>query len=445
LDHDSSQLDQALLRLGGRNYGTLAPGFAVEVDLPQTSLLPWLDLLIEPLSGLTGEHGGQWPRLAYVRGRVAELELYPELNLHQTVFELVPEDDHWALQLNGAEVASQWRFAYDWQQQGVDVNFDYLSLTRQKKDKASQPKQDTKRQAMSWLRELPPIQFRCQDCTYGPYRLGEVTAAAANTEDAWQLQQFQADYKRHQLKLSGSWQPDEQLGTTRLAGQLVSANLGALLSEYELSTAISGSRADIDFDLNWQGSPLQFDLASLGGRAGWQLGEGSLAEVSDKGARIFSLFSLSSLVRKLRLDFRDVFAKGFFYNRMQGDITLHQGVAQTSNSSIDGVAGNITMQGYTDLVSREMDYQLTLVPKVTSSLPVIIAWMVNPVSGLAALALDEMFTSAEVISRVNFSVTGTFDDPVVTEVNRHSTEIPVPSQVAQPKEDPEQDPEPPHG
>jgi uncharacterized protein (TIGR02099 family) len=447
LDHETSEVDQALLRLGGRNYGSLAPGFAVEVDLTRTDLFPWLDLLIEPLSGLSGDHGGRWPGLTHVRGRVAELELYPQLSLHQTVFELLPAEGHWALQLNGAEVASQWRFAHDWQQHGIVVDFDYLRLKPEPRAEDHPPLEDTERQAMNWFRQLPPIQLSCQDCAYGPYALGKVSAYATNEEQSWQLHQFQADYKRHQLQLSGNWLPDAQLGTTTLDGKLTSANLGALLNEYELTSAISGSRADIDFKLHWQGSPLQFELASLGGSAAWQLGEGSLAEVSDKGARIFSLFSLNSLVRKLRLDFRDVFAKGFFYNRMQGDMTLHQGVAQTNNSSIDGVAGNITMQGYSDLVSRKMDYQLTLIPKVTSSLPVIIAWMVNPVSGLAALALDEMFTSAEVISRVNFSVTGTFDDPIVTEVNRHSTEVPVPVQLAQPKDepDPDQENEPPHG
>ena len=54
-------------------------------------------------------------------------------------------------------------------------------------------------------------------------------------------------------------------------------------------------------------------------------------------------------------------------------------------------------------------------------------------AGLAALALDEVFQSAEVISKINFTVTGSFDKPVVTEVNRHSTEVPVPVRIAQPE------------
>ncbi|WP_442886681.1 YhdP family protein [Arsukibacterium sp.] len=129
-----------------------------------------------------------------------------------------------------------------------------------------------------------------------------------------------------------------------------------------------------------------------------------------------------------------MFGKGFFYNRMHGSVSLHQGVAQTSDVQMDGVPGNLTIQGYADLVNRELDYQMAFAPKVTSSLPVIIAWMVNPATGLAALALDEMFQSAEVISRINFTLTGSFDKPVVTEVNRHSKQVPVPVRVAQPEQ-----------
>ena len=432
LQHDSGALDQVLLRLGAGHYGVLESGLVVEVELAQTELAPWFELLLPPLTAAQQQSSGFWPELSRVRGRVGALQLTEQLALHQTLFELSPADDHWALQLNGSEVASQWRFYHDWQQQGIAIDMDYLRLAAQPSQQSDKPTPAATPEPMNWLRSLPPIRLQCKDCRYDSYAFGQVQAELANTEQGLKLKQLQADYKRNRLTLSGLWQPDAGLGRSQFQGQLISPNIGALLTEYELSTAISGSRADLAFDLHWQGSPLQFELASLGGTASWQLGEGSLAEVSDKGARLFSIFSLNSLVRKLRLDFRDVFAKGFFYNRMQGDISLHQGVAQTSNSTIDGVAGNLSMQGYADLVNRKLDYQMTLVPKVTSSLPVIIAWMVNPVSGLAALALDEMFTSAEVISRVNFTVTGSFDEPVVTEVNRHSTEVPVPVRVAQP-------------
>lgn len=50
----------------------------------------------------------------------------------------------------------------------------------------------------------------------------------------------------------------------------------------------------------------------------------------------------------------------------------------------------------------------------------------NPATGLAALALDELVESAEVVSKVNFAVTGNFAALQVTEVARHTTEIEIP-------------------
>ena len=78
----------------------------------------------------------------------------------------------------------------------------------------------------------------------------------------------------------------------------------------------------------------------------------------------------------------------------------------------------------------EIDYDLAVAPQVTSSIPVIVAWMVNPVTGLAALAIDKVIHSAWVISEINFKVSGSMNDPVVKEIDRKSREVTLP-QAAQ--------------
>ena len=55
--------------------------------------------------------------------------------------------------------------------------------------------------------------------------------------------------------------------------------------------------------------------------------------------------------------------------------------------------------------------------------------MVNPPTALAALAVNEVLTSAKVFSNVNYSVRGTFSDPVITEVSRKSQEIQLPART----------------
>jgi uncharacterized protein YhdP len=172
--------------------------------------------------------------------------------------------------------------------------------------------------------------------------------------------------------------------------------------------------------------PYQFNTESLSGELKFRLGEGYISDVSDGGARVFSLLSLDSLVRKLKLDFRDVFSKGFFYNSMQGSIQVDNGVAHTQDAQLNGVPADLTMMGYTDLNTQKIDYTMLVAPQITSSIPVIVAWLVNPATGLAVLAIDQVLHSARVISEIEYTITGTLDEPVVTLKGKKSREIELP-------------------
>lgn len=200
-----------------------------------------------------------------------------------------------------------------------------------------------------------------------------------------------------------------------------------------LDSGIKDSKANFDFDLSWQKGLFDVDLPSLNGQITWRLTDGYLTQVSDKGARIFSILSLDSLVRKLSLDFRDVFAQGFFYDSMKGSFQLVNGKVHTKDAEVDGAAGDIEIAGYTDLVNRNLNYTVSFTPNVTGNLPFLVYFMVNPPTALAALALDQVLTSAKVISNVNYSVTGTIDEPILTELGRDSEDIALPA-----KQTPEQ-------
>lgn len=114
---------------------------------------------------------------------------------------------------------------------------------------------------------------------------------------------------------------------------------------------------------------------------------------------------------------------------MSGSVHLNNGVAVTEDTKLDGVPADLAIRGYADLNTYEINYDLAVAPQVTSSLPVIMAWAVNPVTGLAALALDKVIHSARVISEINFKITGTMQEPIVTEVDRKSKEVELPTPI----------------
>ncbi len=450
LEQDSGQISAALLSLGQAS-AQLKPGFEIELDLAKADFVPWLTLIQQQINSASDDNN-MMPPLSLVSGKVAELHLFDDVFLHKTRFNLTPAKDHWLLDLTATEAKGQLKLFHDLQTQGIQANLERLALVfadQEAKDLAaaelkaallldpdSTEKPDyaaleaeafTKLTPMNWLTELPPLEISCQQCTIGHFRLGELKLKSVSDGQSWTLQRFNSNYQGHRWDISGQWQRDQHIGQSSFSGKLSSPSFGQLLSEYDISSSLAGSKAELSFrDMAWQGAPFQWNRHSLNGELSWQFGDGSLSDVSDGGARIFSLLSLDSLVRKLRLDFRDVFAKGFFFSKMSGSMTLTEGVAYTNNTEVIGAAGDIEMRGFANLKARQLDYQMSFSPKVTSSIPVILAWMVNPVSGVAAYALDEMFQSAEVISKINFTVTGDLDNPVVTEVKRDSKQITLP-------------------
>ncbi|MFC4653401.1 MULTISPECIES: YhdP family protein [Rheinheimera] len=448
--HQQNQVSQAQLSLGERmEPGSAPPGFTINANLEQTDFVPWLGLIQHQITASAAKEDSPMPPLSKVSAKVARLNLADELQLDNLQLEMVPADQHWQLKLQSDQAKGVAMLAKDLQQGGIAAELDFLKLfpydtaaaeakalaEAEELQKLTKEQQIAKALAevvppkpMPWLADLPPLSLNCKSCVFGPYDLGQLKLKTHSDGQSLSIDQFESRYKKHQLNLTGRWVKDEAAGRTTVDAEIKSPNFGELMQDYDLTSAVAGSDGEVQFkQMSWDGGPTQFNYATLAGDLHWRLGEGSLSEVSDKGARLLSVFSLGSLVRKLKLDFRDIFSKGFFFTEMTGDLKLDKGVAHTNNSKVEGAAGNIEIQGYADLVTRQLDYQMAFLPKVTSSLPVLVALLqFNPATGLAALALDELVESAEVVSKVNFAVTGNFAALQVTEVARHTTEIEIP-------------------
>ncbi len=446
--HSQGQIGRAHLSLGSKENSGFADGFTISANLDQTDFLPWFELIRQQVSQQSDE-AGLLPALTSVKATANTLRVTDDISFENVQLQLKPDADAWVVDINSTQTKGQLSLAKDLMAQGIKADLEFLKLfpydpvkaeaealaAAESLAKLSKEQQIAKALAevvkpepMPWLADLPPIKLQCKSCVFGPFDLGQLSMQTEADGERLTIQSFESRYKNHQLSIKGQWQKDAEAGVTTLSAKLTSPDFGQLMKDYYLSSAISGSSAEVKMDnVSWAGSPTQFNYATLGGKLSWQLGEGSLSEVSDKGTRLLSLFSLGSLVRKLKLDFRDIFSKGFFYTEMKGDVQLDKGVVHTNNTAVDGVAGKIEIQGYADLVTRQLDYQMAFLPKVTSSLPVLVALLqFNPATGLAALALDEIVESAEVISKVNFVVTGNFDQPEVVEVARHTTEVEIP-------------------
>ncbi len=432
LPNENPSFTQAHLILSNKDMGLAGDGFKISVDLDNIEVLPWYDVvdtLVETINAapVTNEPALlSVPRL--IDGTIGELDALGLL-FHGVKFDLTEGNGSWDLNLNAKETRSVAHIDRDWDGKGVTIKTEYLRLSNEEDDS-----NDSVLNSAELIARLPPIDFTCMDCQYGDYNLARVDIETTTTKNKGKsklnITKLNISKGKHQFQATGAWLGDRGNGMSTLTGRLTSDDIGNLLSEYDITSTVRDSNAKLDVIANWAGGPHQFNLPSLSGEVKWRLGEGHLTEVSDQGSRIFSLLSFDSIVRKLKLDFRDVFSKGFFYNDIKGTMLVESGIAYTDNTEIDGLPGNLTMQGNVNLIDKKLDYNAVFAPKITSSLPVIIGWMVSPISGIAALALDKMLESTKVVVQVHFDISGTISEPVVIETERKSREIKLPKTAA---------------
>ena len=424
LPYETMQFSRAHLAIGEPLDMAMGLGFSVSLDMPYVNIDHWYQAISSLLHDVSGND--KKPILGEPQRIFLNADSATVASQQLTDIEAVTKNtsDSWQISLNAKQARVDVSVYKDWLARGVNISADYLDLAGWQQSDAK-PIEFTPN-----LATLPPVEFLCVRCRFENKDLGRIDFKLSRAANGMHIDSLRLNNDHGLFYASGDWLIDQTSSQTKLSGEFSSSNFGLFLKGFDFDSGIKDSKASAKFDLDWQRAPYEFDYASLNGNVDWRLGDGYLTEVTDKGSRIFSLLSLESLVRKLRLDFRDVFAQGFFYDKIKGTFQIAQGTVDTRDTVVDGGAGEITMQGYTNLNSREVNYNIAFAPKVTSSLPLIVAYMVNPATALAALALDQVLTSAKVISNIKFSLTGTLDDPKLEELERDSKEISLPAQTA---------------
>lgn len=420
-----------------------------------------------------------------IHGQVDNLNIYGQ-NFQQVNFDFLPQPNWWLLDVNAKELRGSAKFYPDWLAQGIDIAADFIHLTSVKpeiepttangntNDEVALPatvaqadnaeKENNSTASISIVdteniqgtqkdnstvellstvpqktaviinqesnteifKAFPPLKVACGNCKFDNYDFGEVNfAITRENNDTLLLNNFKASRDKSSLAFDAKWQLNNSDSTTSIKGSLATNNVAREIENIGLVSIIKDSGVNMEYDLTWQGGPHDFAIATLNGALLTTFDDGYLADVDDKGVRIFSFLSLQSLVRKLSFDFRDIFSDGMFYSELKGDFSLKDGVAYTDNVMMKGAAGDLSIVGNTNLNNAELDYRMTYKPNLTSSLPVL-AWIatLNPVTFLAGVALDEVITST-VIAEINFEVTGRLDEPQFKQVSRKNKNISV--------------------
>lgn len=267
---------------------------------------------------------------------------------------------------------------------------------------------------------IPSMDLRVDDLRIANAMLGDTQFRSRATATGMEILQLQTRAAKRKIDVTGDWSGRGTAARTRLSATLASDDFGALLNDLGVGGRIDGGKGDARFDAAWTGSPMGFQLAKLDGTLTVDIKDGRLVEVEPGGTgRVLGLLSIAQLPRRLTLDFRDFFSKGFAFNKLAGTVRFGDGSARSDDLAIDGPAARINIRGAANLRAQTFDQTIEVLPKAGNLLTAVGAIAGGPVGAAVGAVANAVLQKPLGQAAVkHYRVTGPWKDPKVEVVER---------------------------
>jgi uncharacterized protein (TIGR02099 family) len=397
----------------------------ININLEQLNITDWYE---------------QWDKFRALKKGTAENLNYLPIELDQIIVDIKHatffEQPLSALKVNAINDKQKWSAAIDSDNlQGaleyrfgvpVRLDFDIKKINFKAMDLSTLNSQRTAviseeiQQSDNLIEDYPEIFAECATCIFGDFDFSPLELHLYPTKSRLAIDYIKIGTENEFTHISGGW---DQRRTNMIIDSLADEH-NSLVSRLGFVSPVVHQNAEFSGAFNWIGAPWQFNYGSLNGDFSALLKNGSITEVSDNGARLLSIFSLDGIRRSLNLEFGNVFAKGFNFNELTFSAKITDGVIKNDDFYLNGSAGKIVGNGLVDLANNETNYKFSYSPAVTSSLPVLTAFAINPLTGAAVLLLSKIIEPVvETVIRVDFSVKGPLNEPEIKLINRQSGKV----------------------
>lgn len=180
-------------------------------------------------------------------------------------------------------------------------------------------------------------------------------------------------------------------------------------ADFKDKLRLSGS-----FSLTWPGELLNPNISDIDGDIYIRSGQGLISSIEPGLGRIFSFFNLDVLNKRLKLDFSDVFDRGYIFDSIRGQLSLKDGILTTKRTILQAGSADIDIYGNIDMNNKLYDLNADVMPHVTTSLPVAAAVLGTPVAGAAVFIIDKLLdTPVAQLTESAYHISGPWNNPDV--------------------------------
>ena len=266
---------------------------------------------------------------------------------------------------------------------------------------------------------VPPLHVVIDD-----FRLDGASFGAAQFESTpfaggMRIDRLAAQSPNIRMDARGEWTGAAADSRTQLVVELAARNLGDMMDALGFPGLIDGGDTRARIDARFPGPPSAFALDKLDGSLSIEVAGGRILDVEPGAGRIFGLFSLTEVPRRLSLDFSDFFRSGLGFNSITGRFRLAGGNAWTDDLRIESPAADVLVTGRTGLRAKDYDQYMDVTPHAGATLPIVGAIAAGPVGAAAGLVMQGILNKpiGKAVER-RYHVTGSWEKPEITVLPR---------------------------
>lgn len=407
------------------NTETFMPskGLLMSLNLPSLSIGDWQSALVETPSGQKKTSEVNFSQYVMPRIFLANVQKLSVagLELNKANLNVRNNNDAWSGQLASHEASGdiQWR-DLNTTSGAFNAKLSHLTIAE---NSVSHVKENLNSNSTDSV--IPALNIDAEKFTLFEKEWGKLALNVHNTRTAdgrvWKINQFSINNENASLSTSGEWRTKNEKHLTDMTYALELHNAGKLLTNAGYPDFIADGNGIFKGRARWHAPPFSPELATLSGEISLNIKSGQFLKASPGAARIFTLLSLESLVSRLTLDFRDVFAKGFAFKELSANATIDQGVVNTNNLKMHGVNAAVALSGTTNLIEETQDLHLVVIPEISAGGAALLYSFVNPVVGLSTFLAQ--FILQEPLKKVltyEYQVTGTMKSPKITVLKKET-------------------------
>ena len=328
-------------------------------------------------------------------------------SIHQLKLSAQPSSQGVSLSISSNEVNGQ----AEWLKEGNGKIVARLKNLSIPSSSSTTPTPETKTEFRKLSNIYPALDITADSFQLGNKVLGALALNAFESDDVWVIQHLNITNPDSELQADGSWYNWTRNPNTNLKFALKVNSIGKTLKRFGQPDTVKGGDANITGQLNWAGSPHEFETSGLSGHVELDAHKGQFLKVQPGVGRLLGLLSLQSLPRRLTLDFRDLFSDGFAFDQISAKADIHNGILRSDDFYMTGPAADVKIRGETNLKAETQRLKVAVKPNVSDTLS-LAAFAGGPIAGVAAFVAQKLLKDPlNKIAGSEYDIAGTWSNP----------------------------------